>query len=229
MARVRFCKRRCGRSCRHATGTVRRTVAAKCQQVRGGRRPKPTDNATISSGISGRCSRLFNGLGIALRSHAPRAGEAAGGKGIFPMVVIGNYRSTRRVAQKAAADFPFQRKGESLTAKDTPLVPCWIADISCRGGARLFLAHDEELPQIFTLLLTPKPGDTRQVLPGHPAERNDPGRQVHRGSVRPVDGLAARRRGTPRWVAGRHLPYLRPRGLPPRRGEFAPACADGHV
>jgi len=55
---------------------------------------------------------------------------------------------------------PFAFNARIATAKDTPLIACRIADIS-EGGARLCLLRDEELPQIFTLLLTPK-GDTRR-------------------------------------------------------------------
>lgn len=74
------------------------------------------------------------------------------------MVVIGNYRTHAELRKKPRRPFPFNAR--IATTKDKPLVPCWIADIS-EGGARLCLARDEELPQIFTLLLTPK-GDTRR-------------------------------------------------------------------
>jgi hypothetical protein len=78
--------------------------------------------------------------------------------GDFPMVIIGNYRTHAELRKKPRRTFHYNAR--IVTAKDKPLVPCWIADIS-QGGARLFLAHDEELPQIFTLLLTPK-GDTQR-------------------------------------------------------------------
>jgi hypothetical protein len=74
------------------------------------------------------------------------------------MVVIGNYRTHAELRKKPRRSFHYNAR--IVTAKDKPLVSCWIADIS-EGGARLCLEHDEELPQIFTLLLTPK-GDTRR-------------------------------------------------------------------
>jgi PilZ domain len=75
------------------------------------------------------------------------------------MVVIGNFRAQTELRKKPRRPFAFNAR--IATAKDTPLIACRIADIS-EGGARLCLARDEELPQIFTLLLTPK-GDTRRV------------------------------------------------------------------
>ncbi len=74
------------------------------------------------------------------------------------MVVIGNYRDHAELRKKPRRPFAFNAR--IVAAKDKPLVPCRIADIS-EGGARLVLAHDDELPKIFTLLLTPK-GDTRR-------------------------------------------------------------------
>jgi hypothetical protein len=74
------------------------------------------------------------------------------------MVVIGNYRTHAELRQKPRR--PFRYNARIATSKDKPLVSCCIADIS-EGGARLVLARDDELPQIFTLLLTPK-GDTRR-------------------------------------------------------------------
>ncbi len=74
------------------------------------------------------------------------------------MVVIGNYRTHAELRKKPRR--PFNYTARIVAAEDKPLVPCLIADIS-EGGARRCLARDEELPQIFTLLLTPK-GDTRR-------------------------------------------------------------------
>jgi PilZ domain-containing protein len=75
------------------------------------------------------------------------------------MAVIGDYRTHAELRKKPRR--PFRYSARIVTAKDKPLVSCWIADIS-EGGARLVLAcEDDDLPQIFTLLLTPK-GDTRR-------------------------------------------------------------------
>ena len=74
------------------------------------------------------------------------------------MVVIGNYRTHAELRKKPRR--PFGYNARIVTAEDEPLVSCCIADIS-EGGARLVLACDDELPQIFTLLLTPK-GNTRR-------------------------------------------------------------------
>jgi PilZ domain len=69
------------------------------------------------------------------------------------MVVVGNFRAQTELRKKPRRPFAFNAR--IATAKDTPLIACRIADIS-EGGARLCLARDEKLPQIFTLLLTPK-------------------------------------------------------------------------
>ncbi len=74
------------------------------------------------------------------------------------MVIIGNYRTQAELRKKPRRPFPYNAR--IVTAKDRPLVACCIADIS-QGGARLWLAHDEDLPPVFTLLVTPK-GDTRR-------------------------------------------------------------------
>jgi hypothetical protein len=76
----------------------------------------------------------------------------------FLMVVIGNFRDHAELRKKPRRPFPFNAR--IVAAKDKPLVVCWIADIS-EGGARLVLAHNEDVPPVFTLLLTPK-GDTRR-------------------------------------------------------------------
>jgi hypothetical protein len=74
------------------------------------------------------------------------------------MVVIGNYRTHAELRKKPRRSLHYNAR--IVTAKNRPQIRCWVADISA-SGARLGLEHDQELPQIFTLLLTPK-GDTRR-------------------------------------------------------------------
>jgi hypothetical protein len=78
------------------------------------------------------------------------------------MVVIGNYRTHAELRKKPRR--PFKYNARIAIAKGKPLVACLVKDIS-ESGARIWLEKDEELPQIFTLLLTPKIeglGDTRR-------------------------------------------------------------------
>lgn len=74
------------------------------------------------------------------------------------MVVIDNYRTHAELRKKPRR--PLHYNARIVTAKDRPQIACWVADVSA-SGARLSLEHDENLPQRFTLLLTPK-GDTRR-------------------------------------------------------------------
>jgi hypothetical protein len=67
------------------------------------------------------------------------------------MVVAGNYRSRSELRKKPRRQFHYDAK--ILTSKDGPPLRCAISDIS-ESGARVVLAQDTELPELFMLLLT---------------------------------------------------------------------------
>jgi len=74
------------------------------------------------------------------------------------MVVVGNYRNRAELRKQPRRHFRYTAK--IFVNKATPLVGCSISDIS-HTGARLTLEHEQELPEAFTLLLTPN-GDARR-------------------------------------------------------------------
>ena len=74
------------------------------------------------------------------------------------MVVLGNFRNRAELRKKPRRQFHY---GARLVIDDKgTLVPCSIADIS-ETGARLMLERDQELPERFLLLLTPRGGARR--------------------------------------------------------------------
>lgn len=74
------------------------------------------------------------------------------------MVVVGNFRGRAELRKKPRRQFHYEAR--IFIAKDEPLLPCTIADIS-EGGARLVLETGQELPKRFTLLLTRGAGTRR--------------------------------------------------------------------
>ena len=87
------------------------------------------------------------------------------------MAVIGNYRTHAEQRKKPRRPFKYNAKiavkiaTKIAPGRDTALVECRVVDIS-ESGARIHLARDQELPQIFTLVLTRGRGPRRfcQVL-----------------------------------------------------------------
>jgi hypothetical protein len=67
------------------------------------------------------------------------------------MVVIGNYRAHPELRKKPRR--PFKYNARIATGKGQPPLACLVVDIS-EGGARICLARDQEVPPIFTLVLT---------------------------------------------------------------------------
>jgi hypothetical protein len=67
------------------------------------------------------------------------------------MVVIGNYRTHAELRKKPRR--PFKYNAKIAAGKGKPLLDCVVIDVS-EGGARICLARDEDLPQIFILVLT---------------------------------------------------------------------------
>ncbi|HUC49513.1 MAG TPA: PilZ domain-containing protein [Xanthobacteraceae bacterium] len=74
------------------------------------------------------------------------------------MVVIGSYRTRTELRKHPRR--PFKYNAKIAAGKGKPLLDCMIVDVS-EGGARICLARDVELPQIFILILT-RDGSTRR-------------------------------------------------------------------
>jgi methyl-accepting chemotaxis protein len=75
------------------------------------------------------------------------------------MVVVGNFRAHAEMRKKPRRQFHYNAR--VLTGGDTPPIACSIADIS-ETGARLTLESENELPDEFVLVLTPKGNPRRQ-------------------------------------------------------------------
>ena len=74
------------------------------------------------------------------------------------MVMIGTYRTHAELRKKPRR--PFKHNAKIITGKGKPQLNCLVVDVS-EGGARICLARDEDVPTIFTLLLT-RDGGTRR-------------------------------------------------------------------
>jgi PilZ domain len=74
------------------------------------------------------------------------------------LVVVGNYRN--RAELRKAPRRQLHYNASILVDKNTPPIPCSIADISERG-ARLSLEGAKDLPDTFVLLLTANGGARR--------------------------------------------------------------------
>lgn len=67
------------------------------------------------------------------------------------MVVVGNFRNRAELRKNPRRQF--RHVAKILTDKNSPPLPCEIADVS-ESGARLTLEQRAELPETFILLLT---------------------------------------------------------------------------
>jgi PilZ domain len=81
-----------------------------------------------------------------------------GSEGTFLMVAVGNYRNRAEVRKNPRQNFHYNTR--IFIDKDQPPIACSISDIS-HSGARLTLKEEQELPEAFTLLLTPNGGARR--------------------------------------------------------------------
>jgi methyl-accepting chemotaxis protein len=75
------------------------------------------------------------------------------------MVVVGNFRAHAEMRKKPRRQFHYNAR--ILIGNDTPPIACSIADIS-ETGARLTLESENQVPDEFVLVLTPKGNPRRQ-------------------------------------------------------------------